>query len=478
MDRWRTGRAQSVECRDRSVEFGQDGGMDPELAGHLDAVDAAVLGSRIKAARLSAGLTQPALGGADASVTFISRIERGERRPSVRLLETLATRLGVAVSELVLGFDRVDPRALELELDYAELELAGGQAADATMRTERLRADPTLATFPELVARARYVHATCLDALGDGGAVELFDELVATSADPSLRTRSAIALSRIHREGGDLEAARAVAEAALAATGPGGAVVDETVRLRVTLAAAVYELGDVERAREICQEAIAEADQLSSPRALASALWNASVIDAEAGSIVRALELARRALSLLEREDGVRDIARLRTQLSTILLRADPPQVDDALHQLTLASTELGWSDATLADRVRNELVIARAHFMSDDLDDARRHATEAMAAAGSALPLIQVAGDALLGQIAWSEGDRDRARDHYVAAIQVLTGIGADREAGQLWFDLGSLLDEVGLEREAGDAYRRAATSTGLTVRSHVLRMERSRQA
>lgn len=450
--------------------------MDPELAGHLDNLDAAVLGARIKAARLSAGLTQPALGGEAASVTFISRIERGERRPSVRLLETLAARLGVAVSELVLGFDRVDPRALELELDYAQLELAGGQADEAWRRTERVLGDPTLPEAPELVARAGYLRAACLDALGDPAAADAFAEQLAATSDLTVRTRCAIALSRIHREGGDLQAAREVAEEALAATGA-SEVIDETVRLRVTLAAAVYELGEVEVARTICEQAIAEADRLSSPRALASALWNASVIDAEAGRVARALELARRAITLLEQEDGVRDIARMRTQLSTIMLRADPPQVEDAMHQLSLATTELGWSEATLADRVRNELVVARALFLNDDLDGARRHATEALEAAGSTLPLVQVAGDALLGQIAWAEGDLDGARTSYVAAIQVLTGLGSDREAAQLWFDLGSLLDEVGLEREAGDAYRRAATSTGLTVRSHVLRMERGKR-
>ena len=44
--------------------------------------------------------------------------------------------------------------------------------------------------------------------------------------------------------------------------------------------------------------------------------------------------------------------------------------------------------------------------------------------------------------------------------------GAGADRQAAQLWFELGGLLEEIGAADEAMDAYRRAAASTGLTVR------------
>ena len=69
--------------------------MSPELALQLTAMDPAVLGGRIKAARLAAGLTQPALAGPHASVAYLSRIESGQRRPSSDLVHTLAAKLGV-----------------------------------------------------------------------------------------------------------------------------------------------------------------------------------------------------------------------------------------------------------------------------------------------------------------------------------------------------------------------------------------------
>ena len=76
--------------------------MSPELAHQLTAIDPAVLGARIKAARVAAGLTQPELAGPDASVAYLSRIESGQRRAGTDLLQTLAARLGVTIEYLSL----------------------------------------------------------------------------------------------------------------------------------------------------------------------------------------------------------------------------------------------------------------------------------------------------------------------------------------------------------------------------------------
>ena len=53
---------------------------------------------------------------------------------------------------------------------------------------------------------------------------------------------------------------------------------EEGVRLSVTLAAALSMAGRVAEAVELCDEAIAESERLSSPVARASAYWNASLL--------------------------------------------------------------------------------------------------------------------------------------------------------------------------------------------------------
>ena len=49
------------------------------------------------------------------------------------------------------------------------------------------------------------------------------------------------------------------------------------------------------------------------------------------------------------------------------------------------------------------------------------------------------------------------------------MTGVGADRDAAQLWFELADLLEDVGDVEAARDAYRSAAAASGLRTRTKV---------
>ncbi len=61
--------------------------VDAQQVSLLQSVSLPELGARIRAARVAAGLTQTELGGADATVSYVSRIESGNRRPDPRVLE-------------------------------------------------------------------------------------------------------------------------------------------------------------------------------------------------------------------------------------------------------------------------------------------------------------------------------------------------------------------------------------------------------
>lgn len=442
--------------------------MDPALAEQFNALDSVTLGSRLRAARSAAALTQPQLALDITSVTYLSRIETGLRRPNPATLEALCRRLGVSVEEVVLGFRPPSLSEFELGLDHAELMLTGGDFVGALARVESVWQEPQVQNNGELLHRALFVRAAALDASGDASAAEAYVALLdQPGLELALRVRVATVLSTVLREQGRLEEAIAVASDALAATTVSDLARGEAaIRLSVTLAAALYEIGQVDEARRICERAIADAETLRSPAARAAACWNASVIEAEAGNTARALDLASRALALLESEEGVRDLARLRTQLGTIMLRAEPPLLDDARSQLQQADRELASSGSSLADRARNEIAWARAEFFAADRVAARAHAEHALEAADGLLPLVTVSALLLLGQIAWADADGPAAQARYRSAITVLTGIGADREAAQLWFDLGALLDEADMLGEARDAYRRAAASSGLAIK------------
>src|SRR5437660_10647848 len=59
------------------------------------------VGAKLRAARLAHNYTQGQLAAPDFSVSYISAIERGQIRPSLRALEILATRLGLSSTQLL-----------------------------------------------------------------------------------------------------------------------------------------------------------------------------------------------------------------------------------------------------------------------------------------------------------------------------------------------------------------------------------------
>ena len=443
--------------------------MSPELAHQLTALDPAVLGARIKAARIAAGLTQPELAGPDASVGYLSRIESGQRRPNADLLTTLARRVGVTLEFLLLGDGWEDAQRLELLLDHAELSLVGGEAEQALVRAREALGSPGLDAVPGGAVRARYVEAASLDSLGAAGATAAFQLVLQSRPDAVTRLKSATALCRIWREQGQLDRAIACAQSALDEL-PGDVVAsEEGIRLSVTLAAALFTAGRTIEATELCDRAIADAEAISSPVARASAYWNASLIRSESGDMVEALSLAKRALHLLENTERVRDLGRLRTLLSMMLLKADPPRLEDARQQLQIADTELDWSEATPADRAWHDLTSARALYLEGRFEEAEIRALRVLDATAE-VPIVGVDAMVLLGQIAWSSSEREESHAWYRRAIATLTGVGADREAAQAWFEVGTLAAEAGLVAESADAFRRAAASTGLTARLPVV--------
>jgi transcriptional regulator with XRE-family HTH domain len=89
-----------------------------------------VIGARMRAARLAAGLTQRELAGGQFSASYISALERGNVIPSFRALGKLANRLGVTISALLgeseLGLSALvanrTPKEIIAEIERSERE--------------------------------------------------------------------------------------------------------------------------------------------------------------------------------------------------------------------------------------------------------------------------------------------------------------------------------------------------------------------
>jgi tetratricopeptide (TPR) repeat protein len=185
------------------------------------------------------------------------------------------------------------------------------------------------------------------------------------------------------------------------------------------------------------------------------------------GSLQEALSLARKAIALFEQDFDARNLSRLRTELATMQLRLDPPEAAEAKAILEVAAREMDWTSASPMDKASNLLALARANLMLGDAETASEQSASSYRITREQSPLWAAEALVLQGQIAASQRRTAEAATTYKEAILLLSGVGADRRAAELWFELGGLLQDVGESGAALDAYRRAAASTGLTPRA-----------
>src|SRR5262245_66456392 len=84
---------------------------------------AETIGQRLRRLRHERGLSQRELASPGVSYAYISRIEAGARRPSVKALRMLAQKLGVTAEYLETGSEIGASEARELRLADLELRL-------------------------------------------------------------------------------------------------------------------------------------------------------------------------------------------------------------------------------------------------------------------------------------------------------------------------------------------------------------------
>jgi tetratricopeptide (TPR) repeat protein len=451
--------------------------MEPMHEQHselLRAVDPAELGARVRAARVGRGLTQTELGGDGVSTGYISRIESGARRPTLAVLTTLAQRLGTTTEQLLRGVPRSECDEIRLLLNYAELALETGEAADAETQARSALQRAITADQCDLRRRAKLLLGRSVEVQGRlDEAITIYEELAAKVTGLPL-AECGIALTRCHKEVGDLALAIEVGERIgeqLHADGLGYS--DEAVRLAVTVAGAYIERGDLNRALRVCSRALDTAEQTESREARAAAYWNTSIARSLRGETSEAVELAERALSLLSEGADRRNLARLRLQIGRLMLRESDPAVGHALEHLTRARHELAESSGSRTDISRADVSVAQAHLAAGDPARALELAQAAYDAAPSTSALVRIDCLITVGQARAALGEVDAARDDFRAAAHHLVGVGAQREAAQVWCDLAELLAQVDDAEGSTQALRAAVAASGLTPRVGLRRVD-----
>jgi tetratricopeptide (TPR) repeat protein len=422
--------------------------MPRQKSTHVDSPEA--VGERLRTARVRAGLSQRQLSFPGCSPAYISRIESGDRIPSLQLLRELGKRLGVSEDYLATGDEAVGDRGAGLL--GAEVALRLGDLEEA----ERL--------YSAALASARDKTATADATAGLGhvafrngdprGAIRRFEEALALyEGDESRHPDLADNLGRAYAMVGELESAIAVFERCREAA---EAREDSLLSLQfsVLLAHALIDAGNLGRADELLGRAIAAGKDSQSPSVRAQLYWSQSRLHEEKNDPETAARYARRALELLLLTEDTFRTARAHQLLAYIELSRG--NAENALELL-----EQGWplieQSGNKLERAQYRLEEARALATLGRSEEAAALAMQISGLISDAAPEDAARGYAVLGSVYEELGESDRAREVYELAAELLEARNPNRHLVDVYSKLADLADASGRKEEAYEYMKKA---------------------
>jgi tetratricopeptide (TPR) repeat protein len=390
------------------------------------------------------------------SYAYISRIESGQRIPSVRAIRVLARRLGVTPEYLESGVDIAPGEALELRLTDAELRLRlGDHSMEARHALQAVLKEAQRTAQSEIEVRAQI--ALGLASLAAGNQREAAQYLAVAVASPLVspltQTNVYVSLSKALRFLGRAEEAVAMLEEALDDPGcqmPEG--VGVRLRLATYLSYALTDLGEFERARSVLEEL--DADAGLDAHAQVTMHWSLARLAYMEGQQRAALNEIRRAIILLDHTEDSLELARAHLFAAEVHLWAY--NIPEAERHLELAARlETLAADARDLGALHSGQALALAR--RGDFDGARpliRRAHEALADAPAEQGLLWLA------QALVEAGcdELDTATHSFERAVDALTASSMHREAAAVCREWSELLLAAGKSEEAASASRRAA--------------------
>ena len=421
------------------------------------------IGVRLRRLRFERGLSQRELAGPGVSYAYISRIEAGTRRPSVKALRTLARTLGVSPEYLETGSELRDVDERELRLADAELQLriggepeAANEAFAALLREANEAGDGTSAIRAEIGLGQVAAQLN----RPDEGAAHL-QNAVDAGLSPLDRPDAFATLARSYSLVGAHDRAIELLESCLDEldrNDPGN--VSAYVRFAGYLSAALTDQGDLGRAESVLREALGKSEN-GDAYTRVRLYWAAARLAEVHGHPVRALDYARRAVALLEATEDTHHLARAHLLCAWIMgLEGKSP---DAVPHLERAEELLG-STPDAVDLAQLRVEQAKVAANAGDGETAVARAREALDTLGDTYEAEQGSAWWALAEGLALQGDVTEAANAFTRAVEALDGGSRFREAAQCCRRWAKVLRDAGRDAEALDALERA---TDYAVRS-----------
>jgi tetratricopeptide (TPR) repeat protein len=410
---------------------------------HVDS--AAALAKRLREARERLGLSQRALARDICTPAYISRLEKGERIPSLQLLRQLAERLDADADELasgVAGGTRDPLIDAELALRLGDTDEARQMFRDALDRGDRASRARALAGLGELAFQAGEHRET----------IALLEQAVAArTASSTVNAAIADTLGRAYAMVGELESSIAIFERALAEARERSDVM-ETLRFSVLLSNALIDAGNFGRASELLGESLAATADMHDPILQARLWWSQSRLHKKQGDSETAARYARRAVETLDLTEHATYAARAHQMLAHIEL--DRGNADEALELLETAYPLIERS-GNRYERGMFRLEQARAVAQLGRAEEAAGLAMEASGLVGDASPSDAGRAYALVADVFAGLGDHARAIELFELADETLPpNSRVRRDVAARWAEL---LEQEGRKDEALELLKRA---------------------
>jgi tetratricopeptide (TPR) repeat protein len=408
---------------------------------HVD--DPAAVGRRLREARERAGISQRQLSFDGCSPAYISRIEAGERIPSLQLLREMGRRLGVSEDFLATGLEREAGGEDRTLLD-----------AEVSLRFGDIDAAESLYLEVQKSAQTSAIRARALAGLGqiafDRGeprqAIQQLEEALRVGhLEAASQPQLADTLGRAYSLVGDHAPAIRLFRDALRKAQDRKDPVD-AVRFGVLLANAYIDGGEFVEAEKLLEQTVEQAPHSTDLLFRARVYWSQSRLYTLRDDPTTAARYARKALELLELTEHTQYAARAHHLLAHVELDRG-----NAAEALDLLDRGLPLVEAS-GNRVETALFqLERARAL---VQLSRRAEAEALAKESTEVLKESSSNDAgrglaLTAEIYESLGDPKRAESFYEQAIEQLEA-DRDRYLVEVYGKLASLHEAEGRSDEA----------------------------
>jgi len=428
------------------------------------------VGEKIRAARVALHYTQGKLAAPDFSVSYISAIERGQIHPSLRALEILAGRLGLASTELLPKRPQQDegqavtPLQPEREDDEGEMVLL-----DAQMRVSQNEPAKALALLSKVSAKRlkrsqqlwhRYLLGCTyllMDRLQE--CEHIFSEMIQGTKDANnfyLHTHILFMLGNtfaaMHNSTQTLLAYQRCLNVLEEAEAHDAFLIANT---SLQLGAQYIEGEQYEEALSMFRNALDTLAQVQTGQQIQEAYGALAQYAIDNQDYYTAALYGYQALAHSEQEMQKQLKGELYYSLGQVVIRGDQ---EEAYVQLTTMKEREASNPLVTASILAR---IAEWHFV-------REHISEAFTNAERAYVLAQPFGETIitadavlvLGRIEYAQQTFDGGDEHFVEGLTMLEHLQRPIELTKYAMEYAQLLEARGKEREAFTYFRSAYQS------------------